>query len=731
LLNKENKGMKLNKIILILILILACFENNNAQKTTPNEEAQKPVGLQKSYGLFGAYGSNAYNAQFKDFPGYQSCCNGFENGGGSGFAVGAIHERQLTPKWWLDFRFGLQDLSGTFQANDRNIGNVILPTSNGDQTITGASVRHNINTAINSVMFSGGVKYSLFDNFYLNGGLQLNLFVTGFFEQEERLLSPDNVVFEDTGERTRGVVESTDIPDLATAMPFIYLGASYDILLSKSLYFAPEFRYQFGFTDAAAVDWTINVLYLGMSLKKHFVPKEAMPIIEDTLYIRDTVIVEQRGINQSVVNLLDTRYKKKSQIKDNVQYITHTYEMDYRKSVPTVMEPWSVSVSAYSKDEEGNRKDNPEIIIEEIETEEGFPLLPFVYFKRGSDMYLDNSLDFLNQNQIAEFDENKLPRDVLGIYREVLNVIGSRLKANPKAKLTLTGCNNDEGEEKNNLTLSRARAARVANYFKSTWGIDDSRLEIRSRNLPQNPGNTAYEDGKEENQRVEISSNISGILKPISIKEIQKTSNPPVVYIEPKVSGGDAQTWELLVKQESEQLREYKGNFEPKTTEWKITGNPEPTLEKPVNIQFSAMDDEGRTATATANLEIKQLTIRKKRYELREDKRVEKFSLILFDYDKAELNANQQEVIKEIAAKIKPNSKVTIAGYTDRTGDATYNKNLALRRIMQTAKALKVREDSVKYLTIGNDELLYDNNTPQGRSYCRTVLITIETPVTE
>jgi hypothetical protein len=32
---------------------------------------------------------------------------------------------------------------------------------------------------------------------------------------------------------------------------------------------------------------------------------------------------------------------------------------------------------------------------------------------------------------------------------------------------------------------------------------------------------------------------------------------------------------------------------------------------------------------------------------------------------------------------------------------------------------------------VGSDRLIYDNNIPQGRGYCRTVQITIETPVME
>ena len=89
----------------------------------------------------------------------------------------------------------------------------------------------------------------------------------------------------------------------------------------------------------------------------------------------------------------------------------------------------------------------------------------------------------------------------------------------------------------------------------------------------------------------------------------------------------------------------------------------------------------------------------------------------------------QSIVLEEIRKKIKPNSKVIIAGFTDKIGEEEYNKDLALRRCLETKKFLGVPDSQIILNPVGSEYLLYDNSTPQGRSYCRTVQITIETPI--
>ncbi len=128
-------------------------------------------------------------------------------------------------------------------------------------------------------------------------------------------------------------------------------------------------------------------------------------------------------------------------------------------------------------------------------------------------------------------------------------------------------------------------------------------------------------------------------------------------------------------------------------------------------------------------MNIRQLTIRKKRFELKDDKRIERFALILFDYDKANIKTEQMKTLNDIKSRIQDNSTVIISGFADETGDPEYNRNLAARRTSEVQSILQVPNDRLIINNIGSDRLLYENNSPEGRSYCRTVTIEIETPV--
>ncbi|MGE3802396.1 MAG: OmpA family protein, partial [Candidatus Kapaibacterium sp.] len=81
------------------------------------------------------------------------------------------------------------------------------------------------------------------------------------------------------------------------------------------------------------------------------------------------------------------------------------------------------------------------------------------------------------------------------------------MKEYPNAKLTLTGCNSDEGVEKGDSGLSRSRAETIQDYLLNVWKVSPGRITLTSQNLPNVPSNPKTLEGKEENRRVEITSN--------------------------------------------------------------------------------------------------------------------------------------------------------------------------------------------------------------------------------
>jgi len=105
----------------------------------------------------------------------------------------------------------------------------------------------------------------------------------------------------------------------------------------------------------------------------------------------------------------------------------------------------------------------------------------------------------------------------------------------------------------------------------------------------------------------------------------------------------------------------------------------------------------------------------------------------VFDYDRAEISqANREMMQRVISSSVREGSTATIIGSTDRLGEMKHNLDLSTERARtvdafarQIAPVLRVTD--VK--GVGPSVLPYDNDLPEGRFYCRTVSLTITTPL--
>ncbi|MFM8177604.1 MAG: OmpA family protein, partial [Candidatus Kapaibacterium sp.] len=363
------------------------------------------------------------------------------------------------------------------------------------------------------------------------------------------------------------------------------------------------------------------------------------------------------------------------------------------------------------------------------EIEENYSLLPQVFFAEGEARLERTRMATIDKSRTSGFSESTLPKNTLDVYHELLNIVGQRMTADSSSSITLVGCNSNTGAERGNTELSRARAESVKAYLTSVWDVDPARISVKEQNLPSSPSNNASQEGQAENRRVEIIPSDSRLLSAVSIKNATVRAAPDIVEIVPSVtSEAGLASWTGTIVQEGRELRRFGGTSAPEPYTWNITGDPMPRLEKPVSVSLEVKDQTGLRKSAATSIEVSQLSIRQKRFEQRDDKRVDRFSLIVFDFNKADLSTENKRILSEVKARIQPNSTVTIAGYADRTGDPEYNKDLARKRCAEVEKAISGFSGPTTILPVGSDTLLYDNETPEGRSYCRTVQIVIETP---
>ncbi len=697
--------------------------------------AQKDVKEQEILFYLGGYGSFNHNIHIVDFDyleGVTTCCPRFnENGSGSGIAIGGLFDIPIWQKFSLELRFGMATLDGNLEM-ESSIGNTLLqdvdpPYIREEQD---AIAKYIIESKLNAFTLEPTINYPVWDYITVLAGLRFAYLFTANIDHREELVSPDNVTFID-GTLTRNELDGFELIDKQAFQMHLIFGVEVPLPIAKQTYLVPEFRYHYPLTNITDADWKVSTLQMGLALKLPIREPKARELIEEEFYERDTTVIAKFGIQEPQIKLISEREElvKGRQGKFDVERTIYyeSYEMIVPKESKINL---NMTAKGYSTD--GSVQENPAIIIEEFETEEGFPLLPHVYFARNNADLKSTDMNLIQPDDATGFEENKLPWKTLELYRDMLNIVGKRMTENKNARLTITGCNNNQDAEAGNTTLSKSRAEAVKDYFTNTWNIDPARLSVKQRNLPRNPGKTSIEDGTIENQRAELSSNDPAILAPVNLKEIQRVSNPPVIKVDYGIeSDAGLKNFNFEILQGDEELRHTSGTENSGEYNWEITEEPVPMLEEPVKISLTAIDNAGKVENLSKELSIKQLTIRKKRYELKDDKRIEKFSLILFDYDKAEITNAQADILKDIDSRIMPDSKVTISGYADRTGEPDYNRDLARRRIDEVRKSLDVKDENLTLLPHGSDILIYDNDKPQGRGYSRTVQIIIETPVKE
>ncbi len=380
---------------------------------------------------------------------------------------------------------------------------------------------------------------------------------------------------------------------------------------------------------------------------------------------------------------------------------------------------------------------NPSTItIEELTIIDSSPLLSHVFFDTGQSRIPERYKLLKNQAEADSFDEKSL-RDTIAKYHNVLNILGKRFSENTEASIKLVGCISDRGEEKNNLALSQARAEQVRAYFRYIWNIDPDRIKVSARKLPELPSISSVEEGRLENQRVEIHSDSPQIFDSIKTTYTFEVADFNEINIHPDILlGYDLKNWNIEIKGDGKLLKSIEGNgndvldysfslFEYGISKIGIIDN--------ISISATMTDITGQTFTTnTANTSIKYIKRMEQKAQKLEYKVIEKYALILFDYDSAEIKAQNATILDRVVKRIKelPEAKVTIAGHTDIIGKENYNVLLSERR----AKAVyqKVIDSDIpmseRIIFKGNGPYNppYDNATAEGRSFNRTVIITIE-----
>lgn len=677
--------MKLSRNLIIFIF-LSGFLSSISLLSQDTQLSEDTLAVKPKWGVYVLYGYNTYTADFRMLPGIPSCCNKYKEGDGQGISVGALYETPIIDKFWLGFRLGISNLNGTF--NSKEITDVIV----NNQSTKGVFA-HILDARVSTFDFGANAIYNFFDKFDVSLGLKGGLLMVKDYKQREEIIEPKDIgVFEDNGLRVRNKTRGS-INDVSSVQVFLNAGISYEFALNKRnwLLLAPEINYSLGLTNmVSGINWRVSTIRGGFSIKYQTPPPPPPPPPAP----------------------LPPPYAK--------------------YPVPEIPPTIAVSMNVVQIDSSNQESPNIKLKIEDFISLNMRPLLNYIFFDSCSSK-IPTRYHLLRTEETDAFAIEKLKSlDVLPTYYEVLNIIGKRLKENSSDKISIVGTNCNTDGEKNNKDLAKSRAFAVRDYLQDVWKIDDRRMSVEYRNLPKEASNSEEPGGDEENRRVEIISKNPEITEPvITIDTLRKINESTVRFLPKASAAAGIDSWKIEAQQNNQDLYKYegKGNVADKV-DWKIVENGEnsPKRSGIINYKFSATDKLGQTAsTDVANIKVDQLTIDKKRVEGIADKEFEYYSLILFDYGKSTLGTEHKKVADFVSRRITKESNVTITGYTDAMGGEDINQRISEKRAQEFAKRLNLK--SAKISGVGESQLLYDNKLPEGRFYCRTVKITIETPV--
>lgn len=605
-----------------------------------------------------------------------SNCGSFSDGKSIGYQIGIIYYYPLLSKnLFISAGINYDSRPATLIRQNSEF-EVLDPFSN---IYTPLKREFVFNSSLKYITLDFGLRYKLpidypaFFRLFFDIG---NPLVEKNYVINEQIISPDGVLFPDET-RNRTISEGK----LNTSTTAIGLNAAiqYQFELSNNLLIAPEISYRRGLNSILSEsNWTMQSINLGVQIITDL-PSEKK-VKPETKEIEIPVRIEEEIIAEKPEKIL----------------------------------PIIKSIKA-----------EPIYFTETIVTQ-SYPLLPYIFFDSASSTL---PRKYTNGN-VGFFSEEHLPKSTINIYYRIMDIIGSRLRRNPKAIITIVGVTdgNELPTESERLNLAEQRAIAVKKYLLENWNLSQKQINISARNLPRLPTSTQYYEGFEENRRVEIYSDENNILAPVIHKhffEYELLSN----YISTEID-----------------LNEYDGVKQKVSI---YAANRELIIEKDFPAGSFALkideDIKERLIEELSNADelFAELTVNKDglienaRFPIKLIKKSEEFeigrlNLIVFDFDKADISEfNRQMITRFLTESIKPKSTIDIIGSTDRLGTDEYNFNLSRSRAMNVKNLIKSIIPNANFNKVEGIGVssIYDNNLPEGRFYCRTVLIEIKTPV--
>ncbi|MCU0424169.1 MAG: OmpA family protein [Candidatus Kapabacteria bacterium] len=703
-----------------------------------------------SFGGFGAININQHTASFNSLPGVPILLfNGvtsaraldlknqvrFGDATGLGFTVGGLADIPLADALALSLRVSYATHNAQLQATE-DLRRVGFLNSRGDSVafFTGSS-RFTLTPNLGSVGIEPLLAWSPISaapNFRIFVGGRVGFMIQSSFSQTEQLLDPVSGAVWNNNSIERNNIPGSAIPEVSPLNLLLTGGLGYDIPIGK-LILSPEAFYSYALTPFVnGLPWTANTIRGGFSLRYSPdpppVPKEENPPKQDT-----TSTIAQNTPPEKP----QEQPKKEDPPPDPPKDFKKQPVFKHADENPKGS--LNASISAFMVDSTGTEVPLVRLKVEQFFAWQMYPLMNYIFFDQNSPELPDRYRLLKSREETQNFSEQDFHNvNMLKVYYDVLNIIGSRMKNLPNAKIQLVGCNNNIGLEAGNIQLSYRRADEIRRYLIDTWGVDSSRIVLQARNLPEKPTKSRDSLGIEENRRVEIYSDVWDVLKPVLVNDTINIPEPPTIRFRMNIKADDGVAKSTLnVKQGERSLKLFSMSGKPDSTldwnpiiDWNTIADQGSAPSTPDALKFGldVVDKKGEEAHPNGAIPVELVTVKKKQEAGVMDKQLAIYRLILFDFNSPSVGTNNSRIINSfILDNLKDGSKVDITGFTDKLGNPDVNQKLSSGRAKSVADYLKWRD--TQFRGVGGSRPQYTNETPEGRLYNRSVEIRVETPV--
>jgi outer membrane protein OmpA-like peptidoglycan-associated protein len=646
------------------------------------------------------------------------CCQPYEGGSGSTFALSVFARHEITKHMRLTLRGTFVPMNGSF-TQDQNI-----LVSGGGQALS----RTYLDTKMNWVGGEFLVDFRVINPLRIMGGMSFGSYLSPTYSQKEILIEPATGTFEN-GRRERNETSNRELTGVPSPALGAVIGIGYDVPMTEnhSVVLTPEILYTIPLANTVeGLDWKTNLLRAGVSVAFTMnAPEPPTPVERRREEFVDSLLVEVapdaddarvRGIDRIV---LDTVVGT-----DLVTITERAYRTDtvYYPKPPEL----AAAIKARAVEASGALKDVFTINVSTQYVTEALPVLPALFFESQT---ITISPRYHQVEKGTDFKLSDVPPRTTAVHRDILNILGERMQKNPSSTVRLRGTA-DPTTESADCDLAQKRAASVKDYLIRVWGIADSRITIQTGGAcaPDRPTRRLSEEGYAENRRVEIASDNLDLLASVAKRRFNeaRTIDPPRLQFDPTGTSTKFVTdWELEATTGAQQLFAQTGKGLPSLTmqDLSIAVADKMLSGEPVNVRLKINGIRRSTASATTQLTVKKDTM---------NVELERLTLTLFEVASDEISVIAEEQIKTFVENVPAGSTVIVRGFADMLGNAEFNKKLSQKRadaVCETIKKYLRKKVDIQCNDITTDKFppgIESYTTPEERFLSRTVQIEVK-----